>query len=73
MMVSSFRELHYKREEQSTILALQTSRGDYDAPMSLTNEAKLDLHWLVYVTLSFKPIMKSTPDITLTTDASKTG
>ena len=45
LMVSSFRELHYKQEEQSKILALQTSRGDYDAPMSLTNEAKLDLHW----------------------------
>ena len=74
LIISSFGELHYRQEEQSKILALQTSRGDYDAPMSLTNETKLDLHWWVdNVILSFKPIMKTTPDITLTTDASKTG
>lgn len=74
LIVSSFGELHYRQEEQSKILALQTSKGDYDAPMSLTNEAKLDLHWRAdNVILSFKPIMKTTPDITLTTDAPKTG
>ena len=73
-IVSCFGKLHYRQDEQSKILALQTSKGDYDATMSLTNEAKLDLHWWVdNVILSFKPIMKTTPDITLTTDAPKTG
>ena len=73
LIVSSFGEIHYRQEEQSKILALQTRKGDYDATMSLIDEAKLDLHWWVDVILSYKPIMKTTPDITLTTDAPKTG
>ena len=35
-IVSCFGELHYRQEEQSKILALQTSKVDYDATMSLT-------------------------------------
>ena len=52
LIVSSFPEvqygeLYYRYLEQEKIQALQASRGDYDAPTNLSQEARSNLHWWV--------------------------
>ena len=79
LIVSSFPgvqygELYYRYLEQDKIQALQASRGDYDAPMYLSQEARSDLHWWVNnVTFAFRNITQTNPGLTLTTDASTIG
>ena len=69
-----FGELHYRHLERNKILALQANKGDYDATMSLSKEARSELYWWVtHVTMAFKNIVQTNPDLTLTTDASNTG
>ena len=69
-----FGELHYRHLERNKILALQANKGDYDATMSLSKEARSELYWWVTnVTMAFKNIVQTNPDLTLTTDASNTG
>ena len=69
-----FGELHYRYLEHNKIEALQAHKGDYDAFMTLSQEARADLHWWVQnVTSSFRNIMPTDPDFILTTDASNTG
>ena len=53
-----FGELHYRYLEHNKIEALQAHKGDYDAFMTLSQEARADLHWWVQnVTSSFRNIM----------------
>ena len=79
LMVSSFPavqfgELYYRALERNKILALQESRGNYDAPMYLSNESRSEIAWWVNnVDSSFKPIFQGDPDLTLTTDACTSG
>ena len=69
-----FGELHYRYLEHDKIVALQDNKGDYDAIMTLSQEARADLHWWFNnVTSAFRHIMPTDPDLTLTTDASNTG
>ena len=69
-----FGEFHYRYLEHNKIEALQANKGDYDAFMNLSPEARADLHWWVNnVTSAFRNIMPTEPDLTLTTDASNTG
>ena len=69
-----FGELHYRYLEHNKIVALQANKGDFDALMTLSQEARADLHWQVNnVTSAFRNIMLTDPDLTLTTDASNTG
>jgi len=69
-----FGELHYRYLEHNEIEAPQAHKGDYDAFMTLSQEGRADLHWLVQnVTSSFRNIMPTDPDFILTTDASNTG
>ncbi|CAH3159241.1 unnamed protein product, partial [Porites lobata] len=68
LMVSSFPavqfgELYYRALERNKILALQESRGNYDAPMYLSNESRSEIAWWVNnVDSSFKPIFQGDPD-----------
>ena len=66
--------MHYRHLERKKILALQANKGDYDATMSLSKEARSELYWWVTnVITAFKNIMETNPDLILTTDASNTG
>ena len=40
-----FGELHYRYLEHNKIKALQAYKGDYDAFMTFSQEARVDLHW----------------------------
>lgn len=51
--------------EWNKILALQTNKGDYDAPMSLSKEARSGVHWwITNFTAAFKNIMETNPVLT---------
>ena len=69
-----FGELYYRNLEKNKVLALQTSKGNYDAPLYLSKDAKADLSWWIRnVDSSFKKIVQPNPDMTLTTDVSTKG
>ena len=69
-----FGELHYRYLEHNKIETLQANKGDYDAFMTLSQEARADLHWWAQnVTSAFRNIMTTDPDFIPTTDASNTG
>ena len=71
---AQFGELHYRYLEHNKIEALRANKGDYDAFMTLSQEARAELHWWVQnVTSAFRNIMPTDPDLILTTDASNTG
>ena len=40
-----FGELYYKNLEKDKVLALQTGKGNYDAPLYSSKDAKADLSW----------------------------
>ena len=51
--------------EWNKILALQTNKGDYDAPMRLSKEARSGMHWwIANFTTAFKDIMETNPVLT---------
>jgi len=51
--------------EWNKILALQTNKGDYEAPMSLSKEAWSGMHWwIANFTAAFKNIMETNPVLT---------
>ena len=69
-----FGELYYRHLEKNKVLALQTSKGHYDAPLYLSKDAKTDLsRWINNMDSSFKKIVPPNPDMTLTTDTSTKG
>lgn len=73
-MVSTFpavqlEELYYRNLERNKILALLESKGNYEAPLHLSNESRSELAWWVNnVDSSFKPIVQGQPVVLLTTD-----
>ena len=69
-----FGELYHRNLEKNKVLALQASKGNYDAPLYLSKDAKADLSWWINnVDSSFKKIVQPNPDMTLTSDASTKG
>ncbi|KAK2552743.1 hypothetical protein P5673_026180 [Acropora cervicornis] len=69
-----FGELYYKNLEKDKVLALQTGKGNYDAPSYLSKDAKADLSWWINnVGSSFKNVVQPNPDVTLTTYPSTKG
>ena len=61
-----FGELFYRNVEKNKVLALQASKGNYDAPLYLSKDAKADLSlWTLLLRRLFSLI--------LTTDASAKG
>ncbi|CAH3019867.1 unnamed protein product, partial [Porites evermanni] len=69
-----FGRLHYRQLEKDKSRALQLCKGNYDGPVTLSNDSRSELEWWVNnITSSFMPITQDKPDFTLTTDASKIG
>ena len=66
-----FGELYYKNLQKDKVLALQTGKGNYDAPSYLSKDAKADLSWWINnAGSSFENVVQPNPDMTLTTDPS---
>ena len=66
--------LHYRQLEKDKSRALQLCKGNYDGPVTLSNDSRSELEWWVNnITSSFIPITQDKPDFILTTDASKIG
>lgn len=66
--------LYYRSLEQEKIKALKANWGHYDRFMSISNEAKIDLHWwIAHVDRAFSCIGRGKPDVYLTSDASGQG
>ena len=66
--------LHYRQLEKDKSRALQLCKGNYDGPVTLSDDSRSELEWWVNnVTSSFMPITQDKPDFILTTDASKIG
>lgn len=69
-----FGKLYYRHLKKNKVLALQASKGHYDAPLYLSKDAKTDLsRWINNMDSSFKKIVPPNPDMTLTTDTSTKG
>lgn len=65
-----FGKLHYRNLERCKVLALSKSRGNFDKPMILSDEARLDIEWwLNNVSDSFNCISTPNPDCVLSSDA----
>ncbi len=66
--------LHYRCLDMNKTEALKNARGNYNKKMILSDDAKNDLTWwLDNVENSFNVVDRGKPDITVTSDASKTG
>lgn len=67
-------KLHYREMERNKISALKTSKGDFDANMSLSHKSILEIDWWINNIIdSFKYIRSPEVDNILYTDASKKG
>lgn len=66
--------LFYRALEADKILALQLNQGNFDASMTLTSAANLDLRWWIdNIDQAYCPVSHGAPTITLASDASMTG
>ena len=66
--------LHYRWIEIDKTQALRPCKGNFESPMSLSPESINDLWWWIEsVETAFNQISYDTTQITMTTDASKTG
>ena len=78
-MVSSFPavrfgKLFYRLIDNEKTAALKLHQGNYEAKMSLSIQAKQDLQWWIdNIIDNSAPIVESTPDITIFSDASLKG
>ncbi len=69
-----FGPLHYRITEKEKSLALKQYNGDYEANMTLTQDAQRELQWWVDNThTAYNVINRTPPEIVLFTDASKIG
>ena len=65
---------HHKRLELEKIGALAQSKGNFDAKMVLSPEAREEISWwLDNIDKSGKPVSRGDPDVVLFTDASNQG
>lgn len=66
--------LHYRWIEIDKTQALKQCKGNFESAMSLSPEAISDLRWWIEsIETAFNQISHDTPQVTMTTDASKTG
>ena len=66
--------LHYRWTEMDKTWALQENKGNFDKPMRLSTAAKGELQWWVNcVETSYNPVSHGPMQVTMITDASKTG
>lgn len=66
--------LHYRKLEQQKIEALRAAKGDYDSLITISRETKVELLWWIdNIHKVSKPVLKTNPDTTLSSDASLSG
>ena len=66
--------LYYRNLESNKSQALKTSRGNFDAHMSLSMEASQELNcWIANVETTYNVVSHDRPQHTMTTDASLLG
>ncbi|XP_077980249.1 uncharacterized protein LOC144435531 [Glandiceps talaboti] len=71
---NQFGPLYYRNLEMAKIKALKNSHGNFDAVMSIPNDAKMDLQWwTTNIVHASKPVSHDQPKIWLQSDASKKG
>lgn len=79
LLVSTFSavqygSLHYRKREKAKILALQSSKGDYNASMTITHDMKNELMWWIKELPTQKRMIDhGNADFLITTDASLEG
>ena len=67
-------QLHYRKLEHNKIIALKRNKGNFDAPIQLSDDSIVELKWWIdNIHCSFSPIHTPKIDITIYTDASKLG
>ena len=58
-----FGRLHCRQLEKDKSRALQLCKGNYDGPVTLSNDSRFELEWWVHnITSSFMPISQDKPD-----------
>ena len=78
-MVSSFPgvmhgPLFYRQLEIDKVMALKASKGDFDAPMLLSDLSRVDLKWWsTHIHTTSNTVSHGNPDITIYSDASLNG
>ena len=66
--------LYYRALEKSKTQALREAKGNFEATMSLSKDAKIELHWWESnVETSFQTLSQDEPEHVITTDASLSG
>ena len=79
LMVSSFPgvmhgPLFYRQLEIDKVMALKASKGDFDAPMLLSDLSRSDLKcWSTHLHTTSNPVSHGNPHITIYSDASLNG
>ncbi len=69
-----FGPLHYRTLEHDKNFALKRSRGNFDAPVTLSFDSINDLDWWIKsLPTAFKTIDHKAPELILNTDASQIG
>ena len=69
-----FGPLHYRKIEKEKSQALKQCKGDYEAKMTLPTYAKSELQWWInHIHTAYNVINRNSSEITVFTDASKTG
>ena len=69
-----FGPLYYRKLENDKKKALSLSKGNFEAPMRLADNAKTELKWwLRNIPGSYKSILLTPIEVVLSSDASKTG
>ena len=67
-------ESYYRKLKIDKKFALRQNQGDFDAPMTLSDNSKSELlWWITNITDSHRSLIQSNPDLVLTTDASLLG
>ena len=76
LMVASFPAIShaqfYRALERDKTQALRQQKGDFEATMTYSSEARSDLNWLIKINVPAmcKPISLLSPDLTIQSDAS---
>ena len=66
--------LYYRELDKDKTQALKEAKGDFDATMALSQNAKTELHWCeCHVENSFQKLTHEEPQHKITTDASGWG
>ena len=66
--------LYYRNLERDKTVTLMYNKGNFEAKLGLSEEAKSELHWWInHIEKAYNVIAHGKPNLTITTDTSKTG